>query len=80
MRILLNTKIWSINKIELPSTSIIIEPSALSINTGKAVPSEADTASALRLINCSDFGPGIAVTKLRFCAIGFFASEYMRKC
>jgi hypothetical protein len=58
----------------------MIEPSARSINTGNAVPRDADTASALRLINCADFGPGIAVIRLRFCAIGFFASEYMRKC
>jgi hypothetical protein len=43
------------------------------------VPSEAETASALRLINSVDFGPGIAVTRLRFCSIVAFASEYMRE-
>ena len=68
------------SKIEFPSTSTMIEPSARSINTGNAVPREADTASALRFINSADFGPGIAVIRLRFWAIGFFASEYMRKC
>ena len=49
------------SRIELPSTSIIIAPSARSINTGKAVPSEAETASPLRLINSADLGPGEVV-------------------
>jgi len=34
-------------------------------------------ASALN--NSADFGPGIAVSRLRFCVTGFLASEYMRK-
>ena len=57
----------------------MIAPCAWSINTGKAVPSEAETASPLRLINSADLGPGIAVTSFRFCATGFLASEYMPK-
>jgi hypothetical protein len=49
------------------------------MNTGNAVPKEAETASALLLINSADFGPGIAVTRLRFCAIVGFDSEYMQE-
>ena len=55
--------------IEFPSISTITPPPALSTTTGIAIPREEETASARRLIIASDFGPGIAVTTRRSCAI-----------
>ena len=51
-----------------PSTSTKIPPDARSMTAGKDIPRDAETAAALRAIICSDFGPGIAVTTLRFCS------------
>ena len=38
------------------------------MTAGIAIPSDAETAAALRAMICSDLGPGMAVTTLRFCS------------
>ena len=40
------------------------------MTAGIDIPSDAETAAALRAIICVDFGPGIAVMTLRFCSTG----------
>ena len=60
---------------EFPSISTMIPPPAFSTTTGIAIPNDDETASDLRLIIASDFGPGIEVTIRLVC--GILGPEFM---
>src|SRR3954449_2527522 len=52
---------------ELPSTSTSTPPPARSTNTGRVLPTPADTVAARRAASSRERGPGISVTSRRSC-------------